>query len=244
MRSSSSPATRGAPAHRSSLPPSTSMSLPRKATSWSSAARWTSRTSSSSASAAAVGAVAADERVRPAEAEEGDRDDAVLGRLLAPRRGGRAGRWTRSGRRARGRPPSGRRRARSASPAGTLRRSRPPPAGAPSARAGSSAAVWGLTTMSPARAARSIRSAADPAGPQTTGSRCDSPTRNRCSASLWMPTDMRSVTRAPGVSMRPAVRSAARMSAAARHARSACSSPSKNSSSASPPNFSREPPLA
>ena len=98
--------------------------------------------------------------------------------------------------------------------------------------------------MSPVRAACSIRSTVDAAGPQTTGSRCELPTRKRCRASLWTPIVIRNVTRARGVAIRPAVRRAARMPAAARQARSACPSPSKKSSSASPPNFSSPPPLA
>ena len=111
-------------------------------------------------------------------------------------------------------------------------------------RAGSCAAVAALTTISPGPAACSIRRAAEVAAPPTSGSRCDRPARKRCSEPEWIPIDIRRVTRAPGASIRPSRRSARRMPTADRHARSACCSPSNQTSSASPPNFSRPPPFA
>ena len=122
--------------------------------------------------------------------------------------------------------------------------SRPGPHGAPTIRAGSVAASDGERTISPADAAFSIRSVVVTAGPATTGSRCERPARQSARVPLCTPIDIRSVVRAPGATTGPAARSARRIPTAVRSARSACASPSKNSSSASPPNFSRPPPFA
>ena len=54
--------------------------------------------------------------------------------------------------------------------------------------------VAGLTTISPALAAPSISTTPVAAGPVSTNSRCESPTRQISTGPLWTPIEVRSVT--------------------------------------------------
>ena len=82
------------------------------------------------------------------------------------------------------------------------------------------------------------------AGPVTISSRWDGPpAKIRWTSPECMPCDIRSVTLPAEVCSAPSERSRRRMPNAERLARSTWSGPSKSSSSASPPNFSRLPSL-
>ena len=131
------------------------------------------------------------------------------------------------------------------SPSGGRRRSRrPSPTASPARPGGSSAAVASLSMIWPALASTSISAHRLAAGPLMTSSRwiCGSPTRKKSNRPLCTPTDMRRLTPPADELVRPTVRSSLRMSAEARTARTACSSPVKRSSTASPPHFTRSPP--
>ena len=171
IRSSSSPAVSGAPATRTILPPSRSMSLSRNVTPCSSAALWTSRTSASSACAAASGPSSS---IRPSCAGEADEAHSGIS-VLAFR--GTSSNWARNG------PGIAARAGVRRSPGAARRLPRPPALaqqqpvalGSPSLSASSAAAVSGLTRISPASDAASISTVRDADGPVTSNSRCDAP---------------------------------------------------------------------
>ena len=77
-------------------------------------------------------------------------------------------------------------------PFGAVVSSRPCPRWAPSQSSRIRAAVAGDTAISPAPASFSIRVTSVAPGPATISSRCDVPTRKRCTSPLCMPCDMRS----------------------------------------------------
>ncbi len=87
------------------------------------------------------------------------------------------------------------------------------------AAGGRAEAVASLTTISPASAVPSMVTVVVAAGPVTMSSRWDSPTRKKWNRPLWTPTDIRSCTFWPRTVSRPTVRSARRISTAARQAR-------------------------
>ena len=201
-RSSSSPTARGAPADKISLPPSASTSEPRKHTPSSSTAACVSRTSRSSSPASTSGpsrSISASVpskwmnptatcrcsgSVTPASSES----RVASGTLRISSSSGTSGRTA---------------IVPGASPAGAPRKNTPSPFASPREEAGSSAAAIGLITISPASAVPSIDTTSVAAGPVTMSSRCESPTRNRSNAPACMPTDIRRLTRPPGVWIRP-----------------------------------------
>ncbi len=99
-----------------------------------------------------------------------------------------------------------------------------------------------LTAISPASAAASISTVAVASGPVTISSRWSVPASTNRNRPEWIPTCIFSVTGPALVRGRPIARNVLRISKAARALRAACSSPSKKSRSASPPNFSSPPP--
>ena len=68
----------------------------------------------------------------------------------------------------------------------------PGPLAAPTTPGRSGGAVASLTTISPASAVPSMVTVAVAAGPVTTNSLWDSPTRKKWNSPLWTPTDIRS----------------------------------------------------
>ena len=110
------------------------------------------------------------------------------------------------------------------------------------AERGSSAAVAALTAISPALAALSVSTVVETAGPSTTSSRCDEPTRKNKISPEWTPTDIERRSGPTEVGISAARRRELRISTAAEQARTAWPSPRKNNSSASPPNLSNMPP--
>ena len=90
-------------------------------------------------------------------------------------------------------------------------------------------------------AAFSIAAVSVAAGPATSSSRWRSPTRNRCTVPLWIPTDIFRSSRPAAEGSPDAARRAARISTAAEHACTAWSSLRNIRSSASPPNFRSAP---
>ena len=108
----------------------------------------------------------------------------------------------------------------------------------------SSSAVAGLTTISPASAAVSIRATRLAPGPVTMSSRKSLPTSMKSRSPEWMPIDIRSRTVPTEVLTRP-MRSMTRcISLAARAARAGWSSPWKSRSTASPPHFTNPAPYS
>ena len=95
----------------------------------------------------------------------------------------------------------------------------------------------------PATAADSICTVFVADGPATTSSRWTFPRTKKSKSPLWTPTCIFSVVAPLDVWMRPMSRSSRRIPPAACAARPACSLPSKNRRSASPPNFSNEAPF-
>ena len=240
---SSSPDVVGAPAVRITLPPSRSMSVPRKATPWAVAARCTSETNASSSAAARPAPTRAISSSVPPNLMKATVTERCSGSPRAPSRCWRSDSGTppvRSTSR-RGRGPDS---SRFGPSAGARRKRHPAPRGAPRTPGRSARAVPGLTTISPAAAADSISTVAVAPGPVTTSSRWPAPTRKKSNAPLCTPTDIRSVAVVPRSGVLPSSRSAPRIPIAARAARCSWPRNEKNSKSASPPNFRRDPPFS
>ena len=128
-------------------------------------------------------------------------------------------------------------------PNGSRARSLPTPRGRPRTTGSTSPTVAGLRTISPAWASDSISAVVVALGPVMTISRCRPPARKTSYPPLWMPTDIRSVTRPAEVCSRlPTSRSLRRIRWAERHARRACSTPVYRIRTASPPHFTTPPP--
>ena len=226
IRCSSSPEVDGAPAVRITLPPSWSTSVARKVTSFRSAAACTFRTSSSSCSAASAGP---DPRIsssvpskwmnatvtrrcsgswcRAVSAER--RPTGIPWRMSVPR--GMLSNGTNA----------------SEGTSGARRRRKPDPFAPPTWPGRRADAVTGLITICPASAVPSISTVVLAAGPVTISSRCDPPTRKKWKSPEWTPTDIRSDTFWPRTTSRPTVRSARRISTAARQPRTSCALPEK-----------------
>ena len=92
-----------------------------------------------------------------------------------------------------------------ASPRGALRSSQPSPFAAPTHPPGRWSIVAGLSTISPAVAVPSISTTRVDPGPVTISSRWELPTRKKSNEPLCTPTDMRRLTRPPGVTSLPTV---------------------------------------
>ena len=107
--------------------------------------------------------------------------------------------------------------------AGDRESSRPGPDGWPMQARGSRRAVSALIKICPAHAASSMLTTAVAAGPPITNSRCEPPTTNIWYAALCTPTDIRRTTLRSPTRIRPTSRKMRRISAAAQHARNACS---------------------
>ena len=88
------------------------------------------------------------------------------------------------------------------------------PTSRPTCRPPSAATVGALSMICPADAAPSAATTWEAPGPVTISSWWDSPTRNRFSGPVWIPTDIRRFTFAPGSSIRPTVRNVERISSA------------------------------
>ncbi len=104
-------------------------------------------------------------------------------------------------------------------------------------------AVSRLTRISPATAVPSIVTISLAAGPVTTSSRWEDPTKKNRNVPLCTPTDIRSVILPAELSIAPISRSVRRMPTAARAPFAGWSSPVNSSNSASPPNLMRPPPF-
>ena len=241
IRPSLSSDATGIPEARKNLPPSLSMSVPRRVTSSGASAASTMLTVSSRAVASASGPesvrmASVPEKRMKAMAARRCSGSGIAGARYSPSACGNKDLMCESSGGGTGRGPVGAER-------GTRRRrSRRPSSRASVASPGRRAPVPAVVTTCPACAAFSASAVAVAPGPSTRSSRVGEPTRKRWMSPEWTPTDMESRRRPTEVGTSAACRRAVRISTAASQACSAWSSPWKRKSRASPPNLSSSPP--